>query len=1206
MKKKSKLLISAASLSLLTVLSVPTILTSCSNNNNSTIKEYSMSFQTNSTYSLGDNNLLPSNVDNEWIKDKVIENKSSIFSIINEPADFDWNSNLSISDVNASNSNGELSFKCSLNKSDQNSQTIDKTITFTGFKTQQVNNNYSIVFKETTSSYALGDSTTLPSSIDSQWIKNKIIDNKNSIFSISNEPANFDWNNNLSIGSINPNNSNGQLSFNCTLKKSNQDSKTINKTITFTGFKTQQVNNYYSIAFNNTPSYAFGDNATLPSNVNSNWIKTKVIQNKNLIFSINNAPADFDWSNNLSIIIVSTDDSNGQLSFNVTLNRATDNPDNIPTISKQLTFTGFLTNTSTSDNGILSPVNPDNIPSDIPPKAPETAEEKRWGNVLLPKIDDSQITMDHLVQMLDEHMGNTNYVKVTFGERKISSKLMADAFAKWITTRWKYFPYFGFSNPVFRINIKDENGNKITWKLIKDFNKPEYIDKTYYVDYLSTNKDEIFDYYAQKWLIPGYSKNTFIEFVNDFLNLISYDMDGIDKVMTAYFYVANILRYKDSPSIETTIKDHIGVCADYSSLMALLLNMVGVPTLPMVTSHHKINYTALHQIVWVYINDLYDGTTKKWYALDPTFAYSSGGSYGKPISFWPTNLNIDNVIFNFNSDPYKIYPTDPHYNSCLFFNAPWKTLYDNNMVETRPIPSNLVSPEYTLKSNPVYYNGYWYYYCYDDNYTGANHNKLVRSKFITEKNNYEVVIDFSNPKNPDPNHLGFNVSEDICNLFKHFSQYNFRYHAFGYNEKIVLCTNVKPDPNNNSVKFLIIDLNTKQCKLINQTVDIRSSSLKDFNFYIKDGEIYYTNNPYGPEQQTSWYKKTYAKLTLTTDEYNFLNSSSDSRSKLFRKLVSYRTIAGTYLIGTDSVNNVSEQSKRNFMQYLYDLEQQLNNNQITDFDAKMKELDSKFNSFIPPITSQGIIKTNELCDVYQYEKSYVDTIDSLPMNKLILMDNLSDFNANDNNTEFDIYYSKTKEGPYTKVRDGLSVEGTGINVRLSDIGQTSYNGYYYFEYYPYGLYSDRKKSKTFEIQVVERKTLPDYEGLYSQSLRNTNYYVDSPNWYNNQIALSFKLNGMSNIQNPIDLKLKYINFDTKEISTLDTKTINGGTSSSVEIKWALDRPSQKNHGIYYVEYTTSANNNSYKFFSNFYFHFTKNDVDNFNVSEWSSLSNLIN
>ena len=1101
MKKKSKLLISAASLSLLSVLSVPTILTSCSNNKTSVI-EYSMTFQTSATYSLGDNNLLPSDVNNEWIKNKVIENKTSIFSINNEPTDFDWNSNLSISDVNASNSNGELSFKCSLNKSDQNGQTIDKTITFTGFKTQQINNNYSIVFKDTTS-YAFGDNTILPSNVNSQWIMNKIIDNKNSIFSISNEPANFDWRNNLSISSINPNN------------------------------------------------------------------------------------------------------SNGQLSFNVTLNSATDNPANASTISKQLTFTGFLNNASTSNNGILSPVSPDSIPSDKPQKAPETEEEKRWGNVLLPKIDDSQITMDHLVKMLDDHIGNTNYVKVTFGQRKINAKLMADAFAKWITTRWKYFPYFAFANPVFRINIKDENGNKITWKLIKDFNKPEYIQKTYYVDYLSTYRDEIFDYYAEKWLIPGYSKNTFIEFVNDFLNLISYDMNGIDKVMTAYFYVANTLKYLDSPSIETTIKDHIGVCADYSSLMALLCNIVGVPALPMITSHHKIEYTSLHQIVWVYINDLYDGTTKKWYALDPTFAYRRGGSYGKPISFWPTNLNIENVIFNFNSDPYTIYPSDPHYNSCLFFNAPWLTLYDNNTLETRPIPDNLVSLNYKNKSNPVYYNGYWYYYCYDANYSGINNNKLVRSKFVTGKNNYEVVIDFSNPQKPDPNNLGFNISQDICDLFKHFSTSSFRYNAFGYNEKIVLCTNVKPDPYNNSVKFLIIDLNTKQYKLINQTVDIKSASLKNFNFYIKDGEIYYTDNPYGPGQN-SWYDKTYAKLTLTNDEYNFLNSSSESRSKLFRKLVSYRTIAGTYLIGDDPVNNVSEESKRNFMQYLYDLEQQLNKGQITDFDAKMKELDSKFKAFIPPITSQGIIKTNELCDVYQYDKSYVDTIDSLPMNKLILMDNLSDFNANDNNTEFDIYYSNTKNGAYKKVRGGLSVEGTGINVRLSDIGQSSYDGYYYFEYYPYGLYSQRQKSKIFEIQIVERKTLPDYEGLYSQSLRNTNYYVDSPNWYNNQIALSFKLNGMSNVQNPIDLKLKYINFDTKEISTLDTKTINGGTSSSVVEKWALDIPSEKNHGIYWVEYTTSANNNSYKFFSNFYFHFTKNDVDNFNVSEWASLSNLIN
>ena len=174
------------------------------------------------------------------------------------------------------------------------------------------------------------------------------------------------------------------------------------------------------------------------------------------------------------------------------------------------------------------------------------------------------------------------------------------------------------------------------------------------------------------------------------------------------------------------------------------------------------------------------------------------------------------------------------------------------------------------------------------------------------------------------------------------------------------------------------------------------------------------------------------------------------------------------------------------------MEQQLNNNQITNFDATISELETKYSDFIPKPTSEGIIKMNELSDVYQYEKGYIDSINYLPLNKLLLIDNFSDFVTNNNNIAFDIYYSKTKTGNFNRIKKELYLEATGISVTSSDVGG-DYNGYYYFEYYPYGLYDLRKRTKTFEVQIVERKTLPDYEGLVSQSDRNTNYLSNNDN-----------------------------------------------------------------------------------------------------------------
>ena len=518
-------------------------------------------------------------------------------------------------------------------------------------------NSYNITFKNT-NEFNFGFNTKLASSVNNEWIKQEIIDNKDQIFNSYDSQNNDFYQSNLIVSEIITNDITGTVSFKLTLKNSNNNNNSISSNLTFIGFNKQTSNIYYSIQFNNQSTYDFGDSNILASNssINETWIKNKLIEHKNDVFQINNSQniSSFDWNKNLIIDSVQPDDNNGTLNFNVSLQNATNNQNlNKTTISKTLTFSGFLNNNpsipsnpsnpSTPSNpsnssDIIISDNPDYIPDDKPNKKPISDLEKKWGNVLLRQVDDNLITEDDLINMLDQHFENTNYVKITFGERKISSTLMANAFSKWITTRWKYFPYFGFSNPAFKINLKDENGKPINWKTIDNWNRPEIINKTYYVDYLSTYKGEIFDYYADKWLTPGFYKNSFIEFVNNFLNLISADMSGIDKAWTAYYYVANYLNYEDSSSIEATIVNHKGVCADYASLMSLLCNIVGVPSLPMVTSHNNINYTALHEIVWVYIDDLIDGKTKKWYAMDPTFAYNKNGSYNGPISFWANNL----------------------------------------------------------------------------------------------------------------------------------------------------------------------------------------------------------------------------------------------------------------------------------------------------------------------------------------------------------------------------------------------------------------------------------------------------------------------------------------------------------------------------------------------------------------------------------------
>ncbi len=1045
-------------------------------------------------------------------------------------------------------------------------------------------NSYNITFNKNFKGDNLNLSNVYASEFNEFNIKKSAIARRHLLFNNYYQKDEGFYNKNLVILNQSYDDAKGIINFKCKLNNSNLNGDSIlSDKLEFSGFKIKENSNevpidYYSISFNSKSSFEFGDQNKLPSDIDVEWIKNRIIECKEQIFILNNVPSNFDWNSNLSINSISSDDSNGELTFNVSLSKASNSSSQSQWTSKQITFTNFKTLSS------------------IPPVDEDTSNRSDWGDVLLPKVADDLITEDDLVNMLDEHFANVNYVDVTFGERKIDATLMADAFARWITTRWKYFPYFSFSNPVFKISIKDEQGNVINPEFK---NNPEFMSKKHYVDKLTTFKGAIFDYYAEKWLIQGEYKNSLIEFINDFLNLVSYDMTDVDKAITAFFYVANCFEYKDSTSFEATIANRNGVCADFASTFALLCNIVGVPALPMCTNIELVDFNAMHEIVWVYMTDLNGLDTKKWYGMDPTFAYSASTGFDGPISFFPQSnkLNKENVLFNFSKDPYQIYPTGAHYNFNLFFNAPWQTLYLNNSVETNNIPNTLLS--IGNKSNIVYNDGYWYYLCYD-----GNGNKLVRSKFITS-NNYEVVIDLSNPLNTDPNNLGFdNVDSEVCNLFQEKEIEN-RY-AFGYNENIVLCS-VKNNHQNNVVRFVIFNLKTKQYKLVKKTVLLQSGSLKTtFNFYIKDGEIYYTSNPL---KSFSWKNKEYAKLELTQDEYDFLNSSTDDKTKLWRKIVLYRTIAGTYLTGTNDRNNkVLPKVKRDFMQYLYDLEQNINKGLITNYIDSLQELEVKYDEFIPDLVNEGLIKMNELCDVYEFDRSYVeDSIGYLPLNKLIVIDNFTDFKENDNNIAFDIYHSKDKNSNFKKIKEELYLTGSGISVKKSDVGG-DYNGYYYFEYYPYGLRDTKVRSKTFEVKIVDRKKLPEYEGLRTSSYLNTNYSTKNSNWYQNNITLNFKLNNMINVDNPIKLNFKYINADTKNIETIESVTVDKSslTSNSYYQKlWYINAPSNTNHGIYWVEFETSAYNNTYKFYSDFYYHFTKNDVDNFDISKWSELSNKI-
>lgn len=209
-----------------------------------------------------------------------------------------------------------------------------------------VNDYYEIVIQNNTNNtFAYGDGSKLVSdqSIDEKWVKQKVIRNKNNIFSnknANNLPSGYDWEQNITIENLSKNQNNKSLSFQLNLDNSTNNpsiQQNITQNITFTGFKDQNKAPSNDIEFQSQDTFDFGDQNIFASKVQNKYLSQKISQNAADVFIIpSNWDPHFDWEKNLRYGFSYSNDPEGKITINVTLIT----PSNTQ-ISKNLTFIGF-------------------------------------------------------------------------------------------------------------------------------------------------------------------------------------------------------------------------------------------------------------------------------------------------------------------------------------------------------------------------------------------------------------------------------------------------------------------------------------------------------------------------------------------------------------------------------------------------------------------------------------------------------------------------------------------------------------------------------------------------------------------------------------------------------------------------------------------------------------------------------------------------
>ena len=186
-------------------------------------------------------------------KEEVLAHKSDLFTIEGTlPSESFLNDNIEIGGLNASDDDKTVSANVKLNKANTSGESIEKTITLTGLGYEEVDLTklvYTIVLKENnTSTQEIGLSDQANNSTDTINLE-KLMElvlasaNKDQILEISGTNADkitneILANQILTISEFTPNKDEGKITFKLSVEKPvNGAGNTLEKTITFTGFK---------------------------------------------------------------------------------------------------------------------------------------------------------------------------------------------------------------------------------------------------------------------------------------------------------------------------------------------------------------------------------------------------------------------------------------------------------------------------------------------------------------------------------------------------------------------------------------------------------------------------------------------------------------------------------------------------------------------------------------------------------------------------------------------------------------------------------------------------------------------------------------------------------------------------------------------------------------------------------------------------------
>ncbi|SJZ42439.1 hypothetical protein [Mycoplasmopsis verecunda] len=783
--------------------------------------------------------------------------------------------------------------------------------------------------------------------------------------------------------------------------------------------------------------------------------------------------------------------------------------------------------------------------------------DTNWGDVPLVKKSDDKITHEDLIEMMTYIIGTNKQTTFSFGNRKISSNLLANAYNIWFRKYWKYFPSFSVSNLALRFVMSDDK------QYVKSIEKPLYV----------------FDWQGNSTFFESLDS-----FINDGLNLIKPGMNDYDKALVLWRYVMYYLDYNLKDVLipaNLAVLYRTGVCATYAHLYSLMLNFAGIEAFPMITGQDvegvELNQET-HEVAYLKLQ-LPGHNKAMWFASDPTYAKGNDASLrykNSQLAYTPKNeISFTSFLFPV-SKSYNEPLIDVQYHSRKFFDLDWHDFFnsrnDNNEYFTASDIFKIDDENHKVIS-PVFKKGFMYDYLLrrqqgiksDERssfefWKGKYYSLATR---INKDNNIEKVLLSQDLNSDTPNVVDWyslfydqNIISDITLSMVSNNPTRLYNLLTSYQDKLIFIgRNFNYKNRANPKVFYVLNENNE---VIN--IEIPDSGNKLItNFYATRDGIFYDFN----------YENKYHKLLLNDEQLKFYNTFSQSyEHNLMINNWKWMQIRINSFETGSSNGQISFQDKVEFNKTV---DYAILNYQNKDFD---------FNAYNELITKSYEYLVNNATNINQLIIGDFLRDAKLPKDNFIkhgltlspiLYENLSqithyktslvyvDVLASQDNNNFETIMQNQPIDRLKLTSDVITNDLTYIKLRYKYNKDTKLNDYY--------------ESNVFKLDLSTDKFGDDNKlKLYLNGTYLNSNYANKNNWMQTDITLQLPLLSNQDIVKN-NYKLYHIDSNNKITSIdIDSNLIHIG------------KISKENKGVYVV-----AGNNQ---MSNFFFALNQDDIAN--------------